>query len=128
MELFARETRSVGIRPKLHPDGTVTIYHGTTPERAKVIIESGRFEELSFFSHARSRSAFGSAGAAAYGKEVIEIKADPRAIHFNHGTGEIEASRGLVRERDGIWYGPDKLNTELLMHWYQQALKDAAHS
>ncbi len=91
------------------PNATLTVWHGTTPENKATIMESGRFEEMSFFSHARDKSAFGSGGAKGYGKAVFSIDVDPRDIDFNSGSGEIEAPDGLIRDTDGIWKSPKRI-------------------
>jgi hypothetical protein len=106
---IADELKANGYRLNQNPDGTITIYHGTSEVAANAIRQSGRFDEMSFFSHAKSRAAFGSEGAKQYGPEVLEIKADPRDVDFNSGTGEIEAEKGLVRGKDGIWRAPDRV-------------------
>jgi hypothetical protein len=113
------ELRANGYRPQANPNGTLTIYHGTTPENAEAIRKSGRFNEMTFFSHARSISAFGSEGAKEYGKEVVAIDVDPRDIYFNGGTGEIEAEKGLVRTEGGIWRAPDRV-----LPWERSTLKE----
>jgi len=91
-------------------DATITIYHGTSTENAKKILKEGRFEEMSFFSHAKSKAAFGSMGAKGYGKEILSVKVDPRDISFNSGTGEIEAEEGLIRNPiTSIWESPQRI-------------------
>jgi len=90
-------------------NGTLTLYHGTSPENAESILKGGRIEGFSFFSHARSLSAFGSEGAASYGKEVLKLLVDPRDVSFNGGSGEFEAENGLVRGDDGIWRSPTRV-------------------
>ncbi len=95
---------------------TVTIYHGTSKEGAEKIRSTHKFDEMSFFSHTRKYSAFGSAGASDYargGGEILVVQADPRDIHFNSGSGEIEASDGLeLDEYDNIWKSPERLNKQ----------------
>ena len=93
---------------------SVTIYHGSSKEGVEKIRSTRKFDEMSFFSHTRKYSAFGSAGASDYAKgggEILVIQADPRDIHFNSGSGEIEAEYGLeMDEYDNIWKSPERLN------------------
>ncbi len=106
---MAAEVRAAGGR--LHVSDAlayVTIYHGTSQENANKIMREGQFNEWSFFSFAKTRCAFGSAGPASYGKVVLEIKADARDLNFNGGSGEIEAEEGLARGNDGIWQSPKR--------------------
>lgn len=106
---LAKEMRSAGIRPKMTADGYITVYHGSSPENIQQIQKSGTFNDMSFFSHAKHSSAFGSAGASDYGK-LMEIKVDPRAIQFSQGTGEMLAPHGLVRTGLNEWTSPDIAN------------------
>jgi len=107
---MATEIRQNGGSLKVNPDGSVTIYHGTSKVNAEAIRQSGKLDEMTFFSHSKSRSMFGSEGAKDYAKmagrgkgEIMEFKVDPRDIDFNSGSGEIEAPKPLVRGDDGIW-------------------------
>ena len=122
------EIKAAGLKKSVNPSGTITIYHGTSNENAEIILKSGKLNEESFFSPLKSKSAFGSEGAADYVKnkfgnkgQVLEIKVDARDINFNGGTGEIEAPKGLVRGEDGIWKAPER-NVKLV-DLYNQATK-----
>jgi len=96
---------------------TLLVYHGTSTEAVQQIRSEGRFHPDSYFSHAKGKSAFGSQGAADYARirskkgpgEVITIEVDPRDIEFQSGTGEIVAYDGLIRDSDGVWKAPRRL-------------------
>ena len=111
-----KEITDAGLKKSVNRDGTLTIFHGTSKENAKAILDSGKFNEETFFSPLKSKSAFGSEGAISYGKkgEILEIKVDARDINFNGGTGEIEASKGLVRGNDNVWRSPERTDAAQL--------------
>lgn len=106
------ELKSNGYKLSKNLDGTINLYHGTFPENAKKILQTGELKDFTFFSHAKTHSAFGSAGAKGYGKEVLTIKVDPRDVDFNTGSGEFEAEFGLIRDTDGIWKSPKRIKNK----------------
>jgi hypothetical protein len=96
-------------------DGSVTVYHGTSSEMANAILKSKKIKPESFFSHAKDKSLFGSRGADYYAYEknkngkMLELKVDPRDVDLL-GSGELEASEGLVLDIDGIWKSPQRVH------------------
>ena len=112
-------------------DGSVTIYHGTSAEKANAILKNKEIKPESFFSHAKNKALFGSRGADYYAYEknikgkILELKVDPRDIELL-GSGELEASEGLILDKDGIWKAPNRTRTasQLTDIWKQaQATK-----
>jgi len=115
-----KEIKDAGLRKTLNKDGTITFYHGTTPENADIILKNGKLDEMTFGSPLKSKSAFGSEGATKYGKSILELKVDPRDVNFNSGSGEMEAIDGLIRGQDNVWRSPKRLS---LTDIYNQAVK-----
>jgi len=109
------ELKDNGYKIQSLPTGYITLHHGTTEENAQKILKEGKFDEMSFFSHAKSHAAFGSEGAKKYGKTILSIKVDPRDVFFNSGTGEFEAEEGLVRGIDGVWRSPKRYKGEKVL-------------
>ena len=71
-----------GNAPKLNDDGTITLYHRTTPEAAAEIRRTGKFiskentDEV-FLSSKRTGQAEG------YGSEVVEVRVDPDKVRLD---------------------------------------------
>ena len=71
-----------GNKPKLNDDGTITMYHRTSPESAAEIRKTGKFlskentEEL-FLSSKPTGQAEG------YGSEVVEVRVDPAKVRLD---------------------------------------------
>ena len=71
-----------GNTPKLNDDGTITLYHRTTPEAAAEIRRTGKFvskentDEV-FFSSKPTGQAEG------YGSEVVEVRVDPANVRLD---------------------------------------------
>ena len=71
-----------GNTPKLNEDGTITLYHRTTPEAAAEIRRTGKFiskentDEV-FLSSKRTGQAEG------YGSEVVEVRVDPDKVRLD---------------------------------------------
>ena len=131
---ISNEVRQGGGVLKVNPDSSVIVYHGTSKEVADSIRKSGRLDEMTFFSHSKYRSLFGSEGARDYARlagrgkgEIMEFRVDPRDISFNSGSGEIEAESFLVRGIDGVWSSGKrrigKSTQSQLTDFYNQAVK-----
>lgn len=119
---MAKEMRSNGLRPALNADGTITIYHGTTTENAKSILESGRINEGSYFSPNKYGTKY-YAKTKGKGGESIAIKIDPRGIEYGQSTDEIFASKGLIRGENGVWHSPERKSGQQFIDFYNQATK-----
>jgi hypothetical protein len=82
-----------GIPIPINPDGTITLYHRTTPENAEKIKNTGRFISLentneAFFSSKPTGQAEG------YGDAIVAIKIYPNKVRINdafHG-GEVHVA------------------------------------
>lgn len=79
---------------KKNPDGTVTLYHGTTPEKSEAILKNG-LDEGSFLSSGTKDLVGGVNGASHYGPDIIETNVDPRKISFS-ATGEFYTGKDAV--------------------------------
>jgi hypothetical protein len=121
-QLLKKELHQEGLKLKQNPDGSVTVYHGTSKSIAEKIRISGELNENTFFSHSKSKSGMGSEGASDYarirgqkdksGGEVMEVKVDPRDVDFNTGSGEFEATKKLVLDSDEIWKSAERVGKQ----------------
>ena len=71
-----------GSTPKLNPDGTITLYHRTTPEAANEIRRTGRFTPREntrevFFSNQPQGQGSG------YGTEIVEVRVNPKDVRLD---------------------------------------------
>ena len=82
---------------EINDDGTITLYHRTTKEKAKQIRESGAFtsEEQNkvFFSNKPTGQAEG------YGDEVIELRVNPTETEMEDAFSEGEVHLSLQTEQ-----------------------------
>tara|TARA_Y100001963_G_scaffold30222_1_gene41332 strand:- start:6766 stop:9702 length:2937 start_codon:yes stop_codon:yes gene_type:complete len=71
-----------GSTPKLNPDGTITLYHRTTPEAANEIRRTGRF-----ISRENTREVFFSnqpqGQGSGYGTEIVEVRVNPKDVRLD---------------------------------------------
>ncbi|HUT85645.1 MAG TPA: hypothetical protein VMW66_02260 [Elusimicrobiales bacterium] len=90
-------------------DGTVTLYHGTSKEKAKIIKKEG-LREQSFLSLTTQETKEHIKQFKDKDTETIEIKVDPRSVEFSTGTQEFYAPNGLVfNPKTNMWQSPDIL-------------------
>ena len=92
----------------VNPDGSVSMWHGTSKEKANNILTTGKLETQSFLSPNKKGSEYYAEGKA-IGGESIQVKVDARDIQYSTGTGEVFAPDGLVRDTDGIWKSPKRI-------------------
>lgn len=103
---FIDEIKSVGRRKIINPDGTITLYHGSSPENINQIKKTG-LRDQSFLSltaeetkeHIHQHNK----------KEILQLDVDARDIEFSTGTQEIYVPDGLIRDQDGIWKSPKRI-------------------
>ena len=71
-----------GNKPKLNEDGTITMYHRTSPESAAEIRKTGKF-----LSKENTNEVFLSSSptgqAEGYGSEVVEVRVDPAKVRLD---------------------------------------------
>ena len=104
------EIKSVGRIKTINPDGTVTLYHGTSPENAKIIKKEG-LKKQSYLSLTKKETL---GHIQQYDKkEIIEINVDARDVEFSSGTQEIYIPDGLVLGEDRIWKSPERMRSEI---------------
>lgn len=112
----AQDLRDEAKEQKYHvepnPDGSITIHHGTNAAAAKNILETGKIEKQSFFSPNKEGADFYAKSKGKNG-ESLSLKVDPRDVEYSTGTGELYASEGLVKDKDGIWKSPQRASTNL---------------
>mgnify|MGYP001590134577 CR=1 FL=1 len=92
----------------VNPDGSVSMWHGTSKEKANNILTTGKLETQSFLSPNKKGSEYYAEGKA-IGGESIQVKVDARDVQYSTGTGEVFAPDGLVRDTDGIWKSPKRI-------------------
>jgi len=89
-----------GVPVPVNEDGTITLYHRTTPETAQRIRETGRF-----VSAENTNEAFFSTRAAGYaegyGDATVEVRADPSDVRLDDAfqDGEIHVAAHVDRVR-----------------------------
>ena len=143
---LAQETldnvRSSGYEHTINEDGTLTLYHKTTP-LAKSNIERNGFSSDSFFADSAESAETLASTNKKGGSVTMEIKVEPSSISFNQGTYEFEASGKLKKGSDGIYRVDDKYisdsyelnpkpviqtgvpNNPLLKNWQEPTVKRA---
>jgi len=82
-----------GVPMDVNPDGTITIYHRTSPEKAEQVRKTGKFLSLentdeTFFSNKLEGQAEG------YGDAVVAVKVKPSDVRLNDAfhNGEIHVA------------------------------------
>lgn len=78
-------------------DGTITLYHGTTPENAKRVLKNGFDDEQLFASPSTELNYGGVNGAGYYGDAILKFDVDPRDLVFRqNGEYYIEYGKGAT--------------------------------
>jgi len=90
--------------PATNPDGTVTLFHGTSPESARSILADG-FNDEPYLSATTDIDSGGVSGAGFYGKTILETKVDPRELDFNV-LGEFRAPSDAIKSVRAIDEAP----------------------
>lgn len=78
---------------KANPDGTITMYHGTSQKNADSIVKNG-FESGTFFSPSTKKDFGGVSGASEYGDVIVKADLDPRELVFRT-EGEYYAGKNI---------------------------------
>jgi len=97
------------IGKKVNPDGTITLYHGTSKQNANNILKSGQFNEGTYFSVKKGGTEYGDSpldvAKRKFGKdaEVIEVKVDARDLESAAAGSEVFTPKKLIKQADGSW-------------------------
>ena len=81
------ELKGAGIKKSINPDGTITIFHGTSKANAEKILQGGRIDGETFFSPFKVGTKYGDSpldvAKRKFGKEgtIMEIKVDASGIN-----------------------------------------------
>ncbi len=107
---FIDEVKSVGRSKRINPDGTITLYHGSSPQNIQNIRKAG-LRDQSFLSLTKDETI---EHIHQHGKkEVLMMNVDARDVEFSTGSQEIYVPEGLVIDVDGIWKSPQRIKKEL---------------
>ena len=93
----------------VNPDGTITLYHGTSKQAENNIFKSGKFNASSYFSIYKNGIKYGDSpldvAKRKFGKDatVMEIKVDPRELELAAAGSEVFSPKELIKGQDGIW-------------------------
>ena len=96
-----KEARGYKRRLKINPDGSVTVYHGTSAVNANKILSTGIINEQSYFTTNKSEADYYANGKHS-GGVVLELRIDPRNLEFAAAGAELYAPARLERV-DGVF-------------------------
>ncbi len=96
-----KEAREYKRRLKINPDGSVTVYHGTSAENAQAIRSTGVINSQSYFT-TNAAEAYYYANQKNKNGIILEIHADARALEFAAAGAELYAPSEL-RKIDGVY-------------------------
>ncbi len=94
---------------KVNPDGSLTLFHGTSKANEEQIRQGRSFNEGAFFSIRKSGTEYGDSpmdvAKRKHGKNgvVMEIRIDARSIENAAAGSEVIAPGRLILGEDGIW-------------------------
>ena len=97
------------IGKKVNPDGTITLYHGTSRQNADNILKGGSFNDGTYFSVNKGGTQYGDSpldvAKRKFGKDatVIEVKVDARGLESAAAGSEVFSPGKLVKNADGTW-------------------------
>jgi hypothetical protein len=118
---FRDEVKEAGRKKNVNPDGSVTLYHGTAVENVESINQEG-LRDGSFLSLTREETTEHTKQNKE--NEVLEVRVDARDVEFSSGTQEVFAPNGLVRDEDGVWKSPARVEESKTFFQSQQEEKD----
>lgn len=107
-KVTAGQDLGIKIGKKVNPDGTLTLYHGTSKQNAESILKGGKFNEGVYFSVKKTGTEFGDSpldvAKRKFGKDatIMEIKVDARDLESAAAGSEVFSPKALFKE-DGIW-------------------------
>lgn len=114
------------IGKKVNPDGTLTIFHGTSKLAAEQINRTGVLNEGAFFSPKKVGTEFGDSpldvAKRKFGKDgiVVELKVDARGLETAAAGSEIFSPSKLVKGSDGIWRAENIKEPSQLTDFYNK--------
>lgn len=94
--------RESGYGHIINDDGTLTVFHKTTPLAASNIERTG-FSADSFFADSSEAAQALASTNKKGGVKIMEIKVDPKDVSFSPSTYELSSSEKLVKGRDGVY-------------------------
>lgn len=106
---FRDEVKLVNRRVSVNPDGSVTLYHGTSINNIESIKANG-LERQSFMSLSKKET---KEHIKQYKNvDVIEMRVDTRDISFSTGTQEVYIENKLQQDSDGVWKAENRIYKE----------------
>lgn len=115
------------IGKNVNPDGTITLYHGTSKQNAENILKSGEFKDGAYFSVRKAGTEYGDSpidvAKRKFGKDatVIEVKVDARDLESAAAGSEVFSPKKLVKQEDGSWVSDSVKTKSQLTSIYNQA-------
>lgn len=97
------------ISKKVNPDGTITLFHGTSKKNIENINKTKTFNKETFFSVKKIGTEFGDSpldvAKRKFGKDadVLEIKVDARELESAAAGSEVFSPKRLTKGKDGVW-------------------------